>query len=357
MDATSSPDVTPSVAAPAAAAAPVAAAAPTPTPAPAVAPVAKTPTPAPSATPAAPAAPSASTAASTAPSAPASSAPTAADVEAAIAMFEALQGDEKVPLRADLKIPVGKDGRMMTLEQLTRSPLMEADYTRKTQRLADDRRAMERDRAEMQARAELHKANIKRLNDARRQGGEALEREIRHQELLETDEDYRQRFEDSEEFRVQQKVAEFDGATRTTEEARHTAQNARDYIAEVCAQHPELDAGEVEDAYRAALMAGTADLRSSSVDRIIASQLQRHQRVTQPFTKKLEALETELAALRAEQSVGKGNAAVAAQIGKTKAGPVGRPAAGAVPVTPGIQPFRPGIDDHQEYLARWKKGA
>lgn len=356
MDATPTPDVTPSVAAPVAAAAPVATAAPTPAPAPSVAPVS---TPAPSVTPTtgAPSAPSAGTASSTAPSAPASSAPTAADVEAAIAMFEALQGDEKVPLRADLKIPVGKDGKLYTLEQLTRSPLLEADYTRKTQRVAEERRTMERERVEMQARAELLKSNRERLMSARRQGGEALEREIRHQELLETDEDYRQRFEESEEFRVQQAVAEHEGATRTTEEAHYTAQNIRSYIGEVCAKHPELDPREIEDAYRAALESGKAELRSSSVDRIVASQLQRVQRVTQPLATQLDALKAELAALRAEQTVGKGNAAVSAQIGKTKAGPVGRPAAGAVPVTPGIQPFRPGIDNEQEYLARWKKGA
>ena len=272
-------------------------------------------------------------------------------------MFEVLHGDEKVQLRADAKIPVGKDGKLYTLEQLTRSPLLEADYTRKKQRIADDRRAMERERVEMQARADLLKSNRDRLMQARLQGGEALEKEIRHQELLETDEDYRQRFEDSEEFRVQQKIAEYDGTARQTEKARGSANAARRYIAKACAAHPELDPHDIELAYQSALMAGTAEVHADSVDQIIAAELQRVQRVTQPLAGQLEALKAELAALRAEQSVGKGNAAVSAQIGKTKAGPVGRPAAGAVPVTPGIQPFRPGIDNEQEYLARWKKGA
>jgi len=277
-------------------------------------------------------------------------------VRAAIEEIEALVGDEKVQLRLDARIPVGKDGATLTLDELRRSPLLMRDYTQKTQEIAAERRAMEREAAEMRARAELYRANRTRLLEARQQGGEALEKEIQHQELLETNPDYRKRFEESEEFRVQQAIQSHEVEVRTHDHAASAADEARDYIRQACQQHPELDPADVEELYARALSTGRAELKPSSVDRIIQRELQRVGRVTQPLQEQLKALQAELGTLKAQHAAAASNATVSAAIDRAKAPAVGRPAAGGVPVTPARKPFNPDTDNPQAFRQQWLSG-
>lgn len=272
----------------------------------------------------------------------------------AIEEIEALLGDQPTKLRADLKFRVGKDGQEISLKDALKSPLLLRDYTRKTQQLAEQRREMERHDVEVRARGELLAQNRQRLMDAYAQGGDALAREMRHQELLEGDPEYRQRFEESEEYRVRQQMEAYEGTVATQERATNAADDARRYIAAECAKYPALDPAEIEAAYATALQAGRADLNASSVDRLIQRELQRVHRVTAPVSTELAQLKAELAALKATQTVQQHNAATAAQIGNAKAAAVGTPSAGQVPITPGLKPFNPDTDDLQEYKRRWR---
>lgn len=337
MDETTPPDVTPE----AASAAPAAAAVET---------VASPPVPTTPTTPATPSTPEAS-AGAVVPSTPAVPAvPTIEEIELQV-------GDAVQKLPADARF-TAPDGTTYTLDELRRSPLLMRDYTRKTQAVAEQRRALEREQVEIRARAELLATNRKRLMDAYAQGGEALEKELRHQELLERDADYRQRFEESEELRVRREVEQYDTTSRQAEEAEAIARNARAYIARACAQHAGLlDPQEVASLYQHALSTGEADFTADSVDRIIARELQRAQRVTGPVQQELAALRAELAALKATATVTQGNAAVSAQIATAKAPKVGTPAAGAVPVRGAVKPFNPATDDPAEWKRQWRQSA
>ena len=361
--------LTPDVTTPAAPAAAPAAAVETsvPTPAPASAPVAATPTTppaasdAPAATPSTPATPPRDErgrfAAVQAAQQAAETAIANGDQQAAadaIEEIEALLGDQPTKLRADLRFKVGKDGQEVALKELLKSPLLMRDYTRKTQQIAEQRREMERRDVEVQARAKLLASNRERLMQAYAQGGDALAREMRHQELMETDPDYRQRFEESEEFRVAQEVSAYEQTVATQEQARTVADNIRGYIAQACQQHPELDPADIEAQYRAALTSGDARLHADDVDAIIARERQRLSRVTAPVSQELAALKAELAALKAERQVQQHNAATAAAMDKTKAPAVGKPAAGGVPVPAPIKPFNPDTDDPIEWKRRWR---
>lgn len=278
---------------------------------------------------------------------------TPAAVQAAIEEIEAELGEEKIKLRADATIAL-PSGERVTLDELRRMGLRQADYTRKTMQAADERRATERQRVEIETRGQRLAEQRQRLIDAYAQGGEALERELRHQELLERDPDYRQRFEESEEYRVQQALHTWDEERGTETRAQSAADEARTYIRQQCQQYPELDPAEIEGLYAAALQAGRADLKPSSVDRLIQAERQRVSRVTAPVLTELNALKAKLAALEAERTVTEGNAAVSAAITRTRAPKVGTPAAGAVPITPGLQRFDPEKDNPQDWLRQWR---
>lgn len=278
--------------------------------------------------------------------APAVEAPTFAEIEARL-------GEQVVKLREDTLIPVGKDGKLVPLSELRRDPLLMADYTRKTQALAEQRREIERERVEINAWAERERANRERLFSAYAQGGEVLEKELRHQALLETDPDYRQRFEESESYRVQQQVREHESTTSTQAQAVDLAMQVRQYIREACAPYADVDPAEVEASYQMALERGQARLHRDDVDKVISRQRERAARVTSPLNKELEALRAELAQLRAEQSVQQGNAAVSEQIARSKAPPVGKPAAGQVPIQGALKPFNPETDNPDEYRKKW----
>lgn len=275
----------------------------------------------------------------------------------AIEEIEAILGDQPTKLRADLRFKVGKDGQEVGLKDLLKSPLLMRDYTRKTMQLAEQRREMERRDVEVQARATRLADNRQRLMQAYAEGGDALEREMRHQELLEHDPDYRQRFDESEEFRVQQDVQSYEQKVQLQDHSRTVADNIRGYIAQACQQHPELDPSDIENAYRIALTSGEARLHADDVDAIIQHERQRLSRVTAPVSQELAALKAELATLRAQTQVQDHNAATAAAMGKTRTPAIGRPAAGAVPVAAPLKPFNPDTDDPVEWKRRWRASA
>ena len=275
-------------------------------------------------------------------------------VQDAIEEIEALLGDRPTKLRADLAFKIGKDGQTVALKELLKSPLLMRDYTRKTMQLAEQRREMERRDIEVQARGKRLADNRQRLMQAYAEGGDALAREMRHQELLEQDPDYRQRFEESEEFRIQQEIRTYDTQVQMQEQSKSIAEQVRGYIGEVCAQYPELDPSDIEDQYRAALSSGAARLNRDDVDAIVARERQRLSRVTAPVSQELAALKAELAALKAQRQVDGHNAATAAVMDKHKAPAIGKPAAGAVPVPAPLKPFNPDTDDPTEWKRRWR---
>lgn len=328
------------------------------------------PAPEPSAAAGAPAAPAASATppavpdTADAPPAGAEAAPTSALPPEPPPYFEAMVDGKpfQIPRNAQFPWKRGDETGHYTLEQIQRSPFLLEDYGRKTRELAEQRRVVEeRDRvaarrdAELTARIESVRTDRQRLVEAAKQGGEAFQRELEHQQRLETDEDYRTRFEESEEFRISQRVAEYDAEQARTQATETVAGRVRSYIAEACAKHPGIDPARVEDRYSQALRTGGADLSADAVDAIVREEAAHVERLTVPLKGELDTLKQQVAALTAQLQASGHNAQTVAAIDRAKGSQAGRPANGAPPApTRAIKPFNPVTDDADDWLRRWK---
>ena len=281
----------------------------------------------------------------------------AAELKAVIEEIEAMIDGQPTKIRADALFTL-PGGETVTLADLRKSPMFRADYTRKTMEVGEQRRELERRQVALDARDTAVRTNRERMVQAQREGGAALERELRHQELMETDPDYAQSMADAEEWRVSQAVSAYDTTTATARQADDTAAEARDYISDQCTAHSELDPEEIAQIYARALQSGSATLNPSSVDRIIRQELQRVGRVTQPLSKELADVRAQLATLMATVGVPTSNAQVSQAIDRAQAPRVGTPGAGVVPITSRVsKPFDPQTDDPVEWKRNWMKQA
>lgn len=297
-------------------------------------------------------------AASTAPNNAAAAAAPAPVVE----YFEAMVDGQpfQIPKSAQFPWKRGDESGFHTLAEITESPYLKADYTRKMQELGEQRRQVlaaegqnERIRVEMEARREAANTARQRLIEAQAKGGEALERELRHQELMETDEEYRERFSQSEEYRIDQRMRTHDAEVDRVARTESAVTRARDYIGQACAKHPGLDPKHIEAVYSMALQTGRADLTEDAVDAIIAEEVRRGQQLNQPLQTELDGLKKQVAELTAQLSANGHNANTSAAIARATGSQPGKPANGNPPAPQrALKPFDPNGPLTE---AQWKR--
>lgn len=274
----------------------------------------------------------------------------------------------KVP--ADLEIPWkdgDKTGRAKLADMATAYQRVSAADRRFQEAAAMKQEVARRDReiatrdAELKARLDIQQQDRKRLYEAYRQGGEALQRELEHQQRLEQDPEYRTRYEESNEFRVSQHMAEFDSQVSAREQTAAIVEDATNYITEACGKVPGLDPNVVIELYANAITQGKADFTPASVDRIIASERARMERVQAPLKTEIDAMRQELAdvraALAAQASVDSHNSRTTAAVNRSVRPTPGKPVNGNPPAaTTGRKPFNPETDDSSEWLRNWRNG-
>lgn len=300
--------------------------------------------------------------------APAGDAPAAEATPEPPKYFEAMVEGKpfQIPLNAQFPWKRGDETGFHSLEEIQKSPMFERDYRVKTQQLAEQRRQyeqrsaeVERREIELQARVEAATNARRRLIEAQAKGGAEYERELRHQELMETDADYRERFEQSEEFRINQRLTQHDAERDRAVRTERTTERVRDYIREACAKAPGVDPAKIERLYGAALRSGHADLTADAVDALIAEEVHGINAITKPIKSEVEALQKQIAALQTQLQATEHNGRTAAAIDRAKGTQPGRPANGAPPAPRGaMKPFDPTKDDPDEYVKRWvREGA
>jgi hypothetical protein len=297
--------------------------------------------------------------------------PTAVDTASAIEEREIagqLNGQPyvlKVPKGFALPWKRGEETGFAPLEEIEKSPNFERDYQHKMQALARQRREIEQaaEAREVEYRARLEQAaeNRRRMLEAASKGGEALDRERRHQELLETDPDYRKRWDESEEYRIRERL-EAHRADRAEQEETHAqAEAISAYIAREATKYPGVDADRVRALYGMALQAGRfTRMHADDIDALFRDEMALVERGRGTVMTEVESLKAKLAALEAERAAQAHNETVARTIERTGRAPAGqRPARGAVPSTAPFKPYDPHTESEAEFQARYRvhKGA
>lgn len=266
----------------------------------------------------------------------------------------------KVPTGFEIPWKRGSEEGHASFDEVLKSPNFERDYQHKMQALARDKREWEaqreRERVEVTARNEQAAENRRRMLEAAAQGGEALERERRHQRLLETDPDYRMRWDESEEYRIRERIGAYDAERVTQAQNLTTAEAIRGYIAREAEKYPGVDPERVAKLYRQALQAGDFGdrIHADDVDAVLLEEAALVERGRGTVMTELEQIRAELAALKAEKAAGAHNAKVAAAVERTAKPQAGqRPARGAVPGEAPFAKFDPAKETEQEFRARW----
>lgn len=266
----------------------------------------------------------------------------------------------KVPAGFEIPWKRGSEEGHASFDEVLKSPNFERDYQHKMQKLARDRQEWEaqreRDRVEYEARREQAADNRRRMLEAAAQGGEALERERRHQQLLETDPDYRKRWDESEEYRIRERLSAHDTERTVLEQNLTTAEAIRGYIAREAEKYPGVDPARVAMLYGQALQTGRFGERvhADDVDAILREEANVVERGRGTVMTELDQLKAELAAIKAEKSAEAHNAKVAAAVERTARPQAGqRPARGAVPGEAPFAKFDPAKETEQEFRARW----
>lgn len=269
----------------------------------------------------------------------------------------------QIPKSAQFPWKRGEETGFHTLDQITKSPQLYEDYQRKTAEVAAQRRAIqeqesqiERTRVEMEARLESARTARQRLIEAQAKGGAELERELRHQELMETDEEYRERFQQSEEYRISERLSKHDADQDRLARTESATQRASDYIRHACEAAPGVDPEKVRRIYALALQTGHADLDQASVDRIIAEEKAGIDRTVQPLSTEMAALKKQVAELQAQLQANSHNARVTQAIDRATGAQPGKPANGNPPAPKaGLKPFNPATDNEADWLRQWNQ--
>lgn len=266
----------------------------------------------------------------------------------------------KVPTGFEIPWKRGNEEGHASFDEVLKSPNFERDYQHKMQALARERREFEAQRAreqvEIEARIDQAVENRRRLVEAEAQGGEVLERERLHQRLMATDTEYRKRWEESEEYRIRERLHAHDSERVTATQNVSTAEAIRGYIAGEATKYPGVDPERVAMLYGQALQTGRFGdrMHADDVDAILREEASVVERGRGTVMTELEQLKAELAALKADKTAETHNAKVAAAVERTTRPPVGqRPARGAVPGDAPFAKFDPAKESEQEFRARW----
>ena len=248
-------------------------------------------------------------------------------------MIEARLGNEISSLRSDLLIPLDVNGQqqLVPLSEVRRSGMREADYTRKTQSLAEERKAVqarERELAIAHATTEAIKAEMEQERQRLLRANsdpEEYQRYINHVSLLDMDPEYRQTWELAQRAKVRDAVDAAE-ATITAEEQRSAVVQDISDTAEAYAQRPEFAGVAVEDAiavYTQRVTDGTAELNTRDLRKAFADIAAQRATIVAPVNQQLTTLQTENARLAAELAAAQANNTARARIpGRTSAATV-----------------------------------
>lgn len=232
-------------------------------------------------------------------------------------MIEARLGDEISSLRSDLMIPLDVNGQtqMVALSEVRRSGMREADYTRKTQALAEERKAnaaRERELAIAHATTEAIKAEMEqerqRLIRANSDPDE-YQRYMNHVQLLESDETYKQTWELAQRAKVRDAVDAAEASISAEEQRSAIVQDISD-TAEDYAKRPEFSGVAVEDAiavYTQRVTEGKAELNTRDLRQAFADIAAQRATIVAPVTQRMTTLEQENARLVAELAATRAN--------------------------------------------------
>jgi hypothetical protein len=289
----------------------------------------------------------------------------AADQEAQREMIAALLGETTMPLDPELRIPVVVAGetQYMTLQEMRQSGMRTADYTRKTQEVAEMRRTVEARERELRVASATIEAQQNAMEQERErllianQDPDEYAKYIRHVELLQADPEYKANWERGQRALLREAT---DAATSAIEAEEHRAAVVRD-IEEVAValteQFPGVRAEDAIAVYTARLQAGQADLRTGHLRKAFADLAKERESIVTPLQTQIEALSKTVAELTAAQQAAAINAPRRAALAATSAAPVSRPTtspnAGA-PVAPSA-PTRRRIQSLEEAGQAWAK--
>lgn len=243
--------------------------------------------------------------------------PTSAPETPTYEMIEARLGDEISSLRADLLIPLDVNGQqqLVPLAEIRRGGMREADYTRKTQALAEERKAnaaRERELAIAHATTEALKAEIEAERQrliAAQSDPDEYQRYMNHVSLLESDPTYKQTWELAQRAKVRDAVDAAE-ATITADEQRNAIVQDISDTAEQYAQRPEFAGIAVEDAiavYTQRVSDGTAELNTRDLRKAFADIAAQRATIVAPVTQQMTTLQAENALLAAELAAAQAN--------------------------------------------------
>lgn len=187
------------------------------------------------------------------------------------------------------------------------------------------------------------------------QGGEAARRELEHQERMETDPDYRQRWDESEEFRIRQRMDAYSDEVAEVEETSAISDRIGQYIAAECQKYPGVDPDRVRTLYARALQAGAfTRMHADDVDQVIRDEVAVIERGRAPVAGELETMRRQIADLQAQLAASSANARVVDAVDRAARPRVAVPARGAVPGTAPFKPFDPATETEEQFRARWR---
>jgi hypothetical protein len=251
-------------------------------------------------------------------------------------MIEALLGDVSTPLRADLLIPLDVNGQqqMVPLSEVRRGGMREADYTRKTQALAEERKAnsaRERELAIAHATTEAIKAEMheerQRLVRASEDPDE-YQRYINHVQLLEADPTYKQTWELAQRAKIRDATDAAEATISADEQRNAVVQDISD-TAEAYAKMPQFAGVSVEDAiavYTQRVNANEADLTTRDLRQAFADIAAQRETIVSPLTTRMTEQDRVIADLQAQLAAMNANTTIRQRM-------PGRTSAATVPAT------------------------
>ena len=291
----------------------------------------------------------------------------AVEAERAVEYLEALLGEDKQQLRADLQLPVKINGetKHVSLSEITNGYQRTEDYTRKTMALANERRALEDQRKAIHRESRTAEETRKLLTAehekllAARQDPDKFSAHLEHIDRLANDPEYAETWQRAEKSRLRDVE---DSVDQEMEQEAQTAQLVNE-ITDFAQGLSQLDkyAGKVDveaalALYDERLRQGTADLHSRHLRKAFDDVLTQRDRVVGPLETELQSIKAEMASLRAAQTADGHNAGVRGKVRASTAPgrrtpPVNRTA--ATPATGKPASARPAVETLQERSRAW----
>jgi hypothetical protein len=256
--------------------------------------------------------------------APASAPAAPSTPEATVQMIEALLGDQTQSLRADLMIPLTIDGQrqLVPLSELQRGGMREADYTRKTQAIADARRQVAQQERELKiAAATVAKQNELMAQERERMmltqnDPEEYQRYLNHVSLLQSDAQYREVWETAQRAKLRdvedEVIATIDREEMQASIVDDIADTAQQFAA--MTEFAGVQAADAIALYTNRLSSGQAELNTQSLRRAFADLAQQRATLIDPLRREMDDLKKTIAELSAARDADAINSTVRGQV-------------------------------------------